>query len=147
MPERFRNELYSNFGRLGAVTKMSAPSLASREEVSVTDSLEGGLALMSLLNYHCTLSWEMVGRGWNRGVREGHWGQRPGEFWRGVICLSHPQASAKGGRQASPLPLLPHRTCSVHRVCSLGRESSLQNGENFSGGLVGQEPPNIKAGL
>ena len=63
-PERLRNELYSNFGRLGAVTKISAPSLASREEVSVTDSLEGGLALMSLPNHHRNLSWEMVGRGW-----------------------------------------------------------------------------------
>ena len=59
-------ELYSNFGKLGAVTKISAPSLASREKVSMMDSLEGGLALMSLLNHHRNLSWEMVGRGWDR---------------------------------------------------------------------------------
>ena len=59
-------ELYSNFGRLGDVTKISAPSLASREEVSVMDFLEGGLALMSSPNHHCNLSWEMVGRGWDR---------------------------------------------------------------------------------
>lgn len=63
IPERFQNELYEDFGKLGVVTKVSVSSLGSREKGSMTNSLERELALRPLLNYGPNSSWEMGRRG------------------------------------------------------------------------------------
>ena len=114
----------------------------------MTDSLERGLALVSLLNYSCN-SPVMGDGGEGLGqTREGRSlrGRGLGRFGEGSSASAIPRSWPRRGRKTSPLPFIPHRTPSVYRVCSLGRVSSLQNVENFPGGLVGQEPQNTRAG-